>query len=450
MRLVHVLVPAGRREAVLRELDAEKIDYALTPEVGREEYEVEVSFPLPATAVEPVVNRLREVGIEEDGFTVVLTAETVVSKRFEALRRSYPPAALSRPELGARAGEMAPPLGTFVVMTVVSAVVATTGLLSDSAAVIIGAMIIAPVMGPAIAASVGSVLYDRTLFRRGVRLQVLGVLLAIASALVFSLVLRGTLLVPPGLDPLAIPQVQERLTPSVLSLIIAVGAGVAAVFSLTRGVSSVLVGAMIAVALVPPAATVGIGIAWGDPLAVLEAGTLLLVNLLAVNLVALGLLWVSGYRPVEREQAGTARRRTVLTAAVIALALLLLSSVLITVSALSATDVRFEAALHEEIDEVLDRETYRDVRFVEAHVDVSPLRHVLFGEEIEVTVIVDTTGDPPPEGLAEDLRRTIAAEQGFEAIVIVEPVDASLPSDDGDGAVGGSALRPAPAPGPAR
>jgi uncharacterized hydrophobic protein (TIGR00341 family) len=396
------------------------------------------------------VNRLREVGIEEDGFTVVLTAETVVSKRFEALRRSYPPAALSRPELGARAGEMAPPLGTFVVMTVVSAVVATTGLLSDSAAVIIGAMIIAPVMGPAIAASVGSVLYDRTLFRRGVRLQVLGVLLAIASALVFSLVLRGTLLVPPGLDPLAIPQVQERLTPSVLSLIIAVGAGVAAVFSLTRGVSSVLVGAMIAVALVPPAATVGIGIAWGDPLAVLEAGTLLLVNLLAVNLVALGLLWVSGYRPVEREQAGTARRRTVLTAAVIALALLLLSSVLITVSALSATDVRFEAALHEEIDEVLDRETYRDVRFVEAHVDVSPLRHVLFGEEIEVTVIVDTTGDPPPEGLAEDLRRTIAAEQGFEAIVIVEPVDASLPSDDGDGAVGGSALRPAPAPGPAR
>lgn len=450
MRLVHVLVPAGRREAVLRELDAEKIDYALTPEVGREEYEVEVSFPLPATAVEPVVNRLREVGIEEDGFTVVLTAETVVSKRFEALRRSYPPAALSRPELGARAGEMAPPLGTFVVMTVVSAVVATTGLLSDSAAVIIGAMIIAPVMGPAIAASVGSVLYDRTLFRRGVRLQVLGVLLAIASALVFSLVLRGTLLVPPGLDPLAIPQVQERLTPSVLSLIIAVGAGVAAVFSLTRGVSSVLVGAMIAVALVPPAATVGIGIAWGDPLAVLEAGTLLLVNLLAVNLVALGLLWVSGYRPVEREQAGTARRRTVLTAAVIALALLLLSSVLIAVSALSATDVRFEAALHEEIDEVLDRETYRDVRFVEAHVDVSPLRHVLFGEEIEVTVIVDTTGDPPPEGLAEDLRRTIAAEQGFEAIVIVEPVDASLPSDDGDGAVGGSALRPAPAPGPAR
>jgi uncharacterized hydrophobic protein (TIGR00271 family) len=288
-------------------------------------------------------------------------------------------------------------------------------------------------MGPAISASVGSVLYDPKLFRRGVGLQVLGVLLAIVSALVFSLLLKETLLVPPGFDPLTVPQVQERLVPNVLSLVIAIGAGVAAVFSLTRGVSSVLVGAMIAVALVPPAATVGIGIAWNDPLAVVEAGTLLLVNLLAVNLVALGLLWLSGYRPIEEERVGTARRRTILTAGVIVVALVLLSSVLVAISALSIVDVQFETALHDEIGEVLEQEKYRGVRLVETHIDVSPLRHVLFGEEIEVTILVDTQGAPPPEGLAKDIRRTIAAEQGFEAIVIVEPVDASFPSDPDNG-----------------
>ncbi|MFC6976672.1 TIGR00341 family protein [Halomicroarcula sp. GCM10025709] len=288
MRLVHVLVPRGKRNAVLQELDDEGIDYAVSREVGRDEYEAQVSFPLPSNAVEPVLNRLRAVGLEEDGFTVIVAAETVVSKRFDELRSNYADPTLSRPELIARAEDMAPALSTFVVMTIVSAVVATTGLLSNSAAVIIGAMIIAPVMGPAIAASVGSVLSNRTLFRRGVGLQVLGVGLAVVSALAFSLLLKETLLVPPGFDPFAVPQVQERLTPNVLSLVIAIGAGVAAVFSLTRGVSSVLVGAMIAVALVPPAATVGIGIAWNDPLAIVEAGTLLLVNLLAVNLVALG------------------------------------------------------------------------------------------------------------------------------------------------------------------
>jgi uncharacterized hydrophobic protein (TIGR00341 family) len=444
MRLVHLLVPQGKRTAVLDELDEEGIDYALSPEVGREEYEAQVSFPLPTSAVEPVLNRLRAVGVEEDGFTVVLAAETVVSKRFDDLRRSYRDTALSRPELVARAEEMAPSLSTFVVMTVVSAVVATTGLLSNSAAVIIGAMIIAPVMGPAISASVGSVLSNPVLFRRGVGLQVLGVSLAVVSALVFSLLLKETFLLPPGFDPIAVPEVRERLAPNLLSLVIAIGAGVAAVFSLTRGVSSVLVGAMIAVALVPPAATVGIGVAWGDALAVAEAGTLVLVNLLAVNLVALGLLWASGYRPVDAERTGEARRRTVLVGAVVVVALLLLSVVLVAVSALSVVDARFESALHDEIDDVLARPAYADVRHVETHVDVSPLRHVLFGERIEVTVLVDTPGGAPPEGLAADLRAIIAAEQGFEAVVIVEPVDASFPSDDERAAPG--TVRDSPAP----
>lgn len=415
---------------MLRELDDEGVDYALSPEVGRDEYGVQVSFPLPTSAVEPVLNRLREVGVEEDGFTVVIAAETVVSRRFDALRRSYRETALSRPELVARAEEMAPSLSTFVAMTVVSAVVATTGLLSNSAAVIIGAMIIAPVMGPAIAASVGSVLADPALFRRGVALQVLGVSLAVVSALVFSLLLKETFLLPPGFDPIAVPEVRERLAPNLLSLVIAVGAGVAAVFSLTHGVSSMLVGAMIAVALVPPAATVGIAVAWNDPLGVVEAGTLVLVNLLTVNLVALGILWASGYRPVEATRAGEARRRTLIVGGVVLVGLLLLSGVLIAVSALSAVDAQFESALHDEVEDVLARPEYRDVRHVETHVDVSPLRHVLFGEQIEVTVLVDMSGGAPPEGLAADLRTIIAAEQGFAAVVIVDLVDASFPADD--------------------
>jgi uncharacterized hydrophobic protein (TIGR00341 family) len=431
MRLVHVLIPRGRREAVLRELDAEGIDYALSPEVGRDEYEAQVSFPLPTNAVDLVLNRLRSVGIEEDGFTVVLAAETVVSRRFDALRRNYTNPTLSRVELTARAEDMSPALSTFVVMTVVSAVVATTGLLSNSAAVIIGAMIIAPVMGPAISASVGSVLYDSRLFRRGVGLQVFGVLLAIVSALAFSLLLKETLLVPPDFEPLSVPQVQERLAPNVLSLVIAVGAGVAAVFSLTRGVSSVLVGAMIAVALVPPAATVGIGIAWEEPLAVFEAGTLLLVNILAVNLVALGILWASGYRPVEEAHAETARRRTWLTFGVIVVALGLLSAVLLLISALSLVDAQFESELHGQVSDVLDREEYRGVRLVEADVNVSPFQQLLFGGETEVIILVDTQGGPPPEGLADAIRTSIRSEQGFDAIVRVEFVDASFPSDDG-------------------
>ncbi|POG55404.1 TIGR00341 family protein [Haloferax marisrubri] len=431
MRLVHVLIPTGSVEAVLDELDSEGIDYAVSAEVGRGGYDAQVSFPVPTSAVDPILTRLRAVGLEDDGYTIVVSAETVVSKRFEQVKANYTDLSLSRAELVSRAEDMAPPLSTFVAMTIVSAVVATTGLLSNSAAVIIGAMIIAPVMGPAISASVGSVLYEPRLFRRGVGLQVLGVALAIASGLVFSLLVKETLLVPPGFNPIEVPQVQERLTPNVLSLVLAVGAGVAAVLSLTRGVSSVLVGAMIAVALVPPAATVGIGIAWDAPLAVAEAGTLLLVNVLAVNLVALSLLWLSGYRPVSEARTDSARKRTLQLLGIISFALIALGSILAFVSLLSVADAEFRTELNAEIADVLSRNEYRNVRLVEVHIDVSPVQGLLFSEEPEVTILVDSPGGVPPNGLAEDVRTVIRDEQGFDVIVVVEAVDASLPSDDG-------------------
>ncbi|KAB1193194.1 TIGR00341 family protein [Haloferax sp. MBLA0076] len=430
MRLVHVLIPIGRLEDVLDELDDEGIDYAVSEEIGRGEYEAQVSFPLPTSAVEPVLTRLRGVGLEEAGYTIVVSAETVVSKRFAETKKKYTDLSLSRAELVSRAEDMAPPLSTFVVMTIVSAVVATTGLLSNSAAVIIGAMIIAPVMGPAISASVGSVLYEPKLFRRGVGLQVLGVLLAIASGLVFSLLVKETLLVPPGFNPIEVPQVQERLTPNILSLVLAVGAGVAAVFSLTRGVSSVLVGAMIAVALVPPAATVGIGIAWDAPLAILEAGTLLLVNILAVNLVALSLLWVSGYRPVSEGDAGYARKRTIQLLGIITFSLLVLGVILSGVTLLSIADAQFKQNLNTEIADVLSQQRYQNVRLVEVHIDVSPVQGLLFSEDPEVTILVDSPGGVLPSGLAEAIRTTIKEEQGYDVIVLIEAVDASRPADD--------------------
>lgn len=64
---------------------------------------------------------------------------------------------------------------------------------------------------------------------------------------------------------LSLSEVRERLRPDFLSLVVALGSGVAGVYSLMSGVSSALVGVAIAVALIPPAATVGIGIAWGSP-----------------------------------------------------------------------------------------------------------------------------------------------------------------------------------------
>src|SRR6056297_1839761 len=298
MRLVQVLIPEGTRASVLEALDAEGIDYAVFDEVGRGDFEAMVQFPIPPSGVEPIMERLTEAGVREGSYTIVLPTETVVSQRLSALVERLPGIRISREELFARAQDLAPANSTFFAFLLLSTVIATTGLLLDSAATIIGAMVVAPLMGPAISASVGTILDDPEMAARGVTLQVAGLLAAILTAAVLGWLLRQTVLIPPALDVRSIPQVAERTSPNVLSLFLALGSGIAGAISIIRGAGSALVGVAIAVALIPPAATAGLGIAFGLPGVAIAAAVLVLVNLLAINLSALILFYLSGFKPL--------------------------------------------------------------------------------------------------------------------------------------------------------
>ena len=207
MRLVHVTIPTGKLEAIRRVLDEEGADYVVTEESSDREYVAVVTFPLPTNAVEHVLERLREAGLPEDAPTVVIDAETVISRQFEAQERRYAAdeatdERISREEVAARAADLAPARWTFVAMTVASVMIATAGVLLDSAAVVVGSMVIAPLIGPAMATSVGTVLQERDLFERGVRLQAIGFVLAIVTAALFAYVLKSAHLVNVGPDEL--------------------------------------------------------------------------------------------------------------------------------------------------------------------------------------------------------------------------------------------------------
>jgi len=198
--------------------------------------------------------------------------------------------------------------------------------LMDSASVVVGSMVIAPLIGPAMASSVGSVVRDDELFKRGVTTQVSGILLAIAGSAIFSLLVR--VLTAPQLDLMLINQVAERVHPGILSLMVALAAGVAGALSLTSGASAALVGVMIAVALIPPAATMGLGIAYLNGVIVFSAGGLVVLNMISINLAALITLWLKGYRPEKffEEKAArgiTFKRVFILLGAVIVIALFL-------------------------------------------------------------------------------------------------------------------------------
>ena len=388
------MIPVGKRTAVVRALDDEGVDYVVTDETSRGEYSAVVSFPLPKAAVEPVLDRLREAGIDESTYTVVVAAETVISRRFEALEEQYEEDAehgdqISREELQAKADGLVSGLGTYVLMTVISAVIATAGLLLDSPATVVGSMVIAPLIGPAMSAAVGTVVDDEALFRRGVRMQALGVAVAVLAATLFAFALRSLGFVPPGLDPLELAEVSERLAPNVLVLVVAVGAGIAGIVSLVTGVSATLVGVMIAVALIPPAAAVGIGIAFGIPRLAVGAGVIVAVNVLSINVSALVMLWYEGYRPQQLFREGDARaavlRRVAVLAAAIALLSVFLGGVTYESYVASTTESDIRAATGDELA-ALDPE----FELLELSVDRSGTVPPLTTDRVVVTV-----GVPP-------------------------------------------------------
>ncbi|MFB6096918.1 MAG: TIGR00341 family protein [Haloferacaceae archaeon] len=426
MRLVQVMIPAGKREAVLGALDEEGIDYALTDETSGREYTAVVWFPLPTEAVEPILETLRETGIERDAYTVVVDAETVVSTRFEELEERYEQEEeseqrIAREELIARADDLAPRWPVFFAMTVISAVVATAGLLLDSPAVVVGSMVIAPLIGPAMATSVGSVVDDPDLFRRGVALQVAGFSTAIASAAAFAWLVKTIHLIPPGLDVLTIGQIRSRLSPDFLSLAVALGAGVAGAVSLASGVSAALVGVMIAAALIPPTAVIGIGIAWGAPRAVLSSTVLVLVNALSINLAALAYMWYAGYRPERWFRIDEARTATIKRVGILLSAIVLLSVFLGGVTYGSYQQATFEQTANDVAGDLTAAGgPYEQLVLIDLEVTYDEA--VPFRNPTEVIVTVGRPGTNGYPSLAERIRQGIAERTGRSVRVQVRYV----------------------------
>lgn len=422
MRLIQLIVPEGKQDAVLRMLDDEEIEYAVTDETSGREYSIVVTFALPRAAVESVLESLSSLGIDKSGITIVSDAETIISSNYEELEARYVEDTersedlIAREELQTKAKDMISSLSTYATLTVVSALIATVGLLLDSPATVVGSMVIAPLIGPAMAASVGTVVADDELFRRGVKFQILGIVLAIGSAALFALFVRYTNLVPPGMDPMQLAEVGERATPSFLILVVALGAGVAGILSLMTGVSTALVGVMIAVALIPPAAAVGVGLAFFIPRLIVGAGVFVLVNVLSINLAALLVLWRSGYRPdrwfhAERTRTALIRQVAVLLV-VIAVLSMFLGGVTYDSYAAATTEQDVRSAVNDELAEMS-----MDATLIELEVHrtgtIPPL---------DVNEVIVTVGVPPGEtapSLAERLHDSIAETLGEDVPVRV-------------------------------
>jgi uncharacterized hydrophobic protein (TIGR00271 family) len=244
--------------------------------------------------------------------------------------------------------EGAQPKVDFFVMIALSSAIASFGLLLNSPAVIIGAMLVAPLMAAIFGLSLGVVRGDLRLLRLATSATLRGVLLSILLAVLLTLVI-----------PTATPQgeILSRTKPNLLDLGVALASGAAGAYALCRkDVSTALPGVAIAAALVPPLATIGIGLAlWQRGLpggAGIAGGALLLfiTNLVAISAAGgLVFLWL-GFRPIPGQQA----RAHVFQGGVIGTVLLLVA-VTIPLGILTAQSVR-EAAFEERLARAIRNE----------------------------------------------------------------------------------------------
>ena len=431
MRLVQVSIPTGKRQAVLDALDTQQIDYVVTDETSHRKYTAVAYFPLPAEAVEEVLSSLRDVGLDEEAYTVVLSAETVISRDFEKLQQSYESEdnhdRIAREEIETKARGLMPSFRIYVIMSVISAMVATAGLLLDSPAVVVGSMVIAPILGPAMATSVGSVIHERDLFRAGVKFQLVGFGVAIAGSIAFAAFVKAIFLVPPGLDVISLEQVSLRQEPGFLSLAVALGAGIAGALSLSTGISAALVGVMIAAALIPPTAAIGIGVVWNIPSLMIGSSVLVAVNAISINLAALAVLLYSGYRPSSVWKAGLARKETVKRIGMLVVAIGLLSVVLAGSTYTEMQSGTFQTNTREEVRSVLASESYEQLELLELEVESN--RDMLFSQSSRTVVV--TVGRPSGTtypALADAIKQRIRQRTGNDVAVQVRFIDVEAAS----------------------
>ncbi len=217
----------------------------------------------------------------------ILTPDTVISgDREEASQEGF---RHTREALLSYARENSRVNIEYLVLILASSVIISLGLILDNIAVIIGGMVIAPVLGPILAITIGIVLGKTPLIKQGISAEIIAVVLAMLIGFVFGIIIPGVEVT----DSLRI-----RMFPSLADLFIATASGAAAAYTLIKEKESLgLVGVMVAAALLPVMATIGIGFALANREMILGAMLLLGVNYLGLLLANLLIFYFEGLKP---------------------------------------------------------------------------------------------------------------------------------------------------------
>ena len=300
LRLIEMVVPepaGGELQKLLAEQSVLEVR-----EFGLRGGEVMVRILLEAGKSEAVLDILEKQYAGKEDFRIVILPVEATLPRVEVAEPDAPaeppsgknppekttPERISRHELYEDISDAARFSRVYFAMVALSAIVATIGLEHNSVAIVIGAMVIAPLLGPNVALALATTLGDLTLAKQAALTSLAG----IAAVTLMTLIIGALLHVDPKLSQLA-----SRTQVGLSDVALALAAGCAGALAFTTGVSAILVGVMVAVALLPPMVTFDLLLGGGQLTLAMGALSLLVANLICLNLAGVVTFMVQGIRP---------------------------------------------------------------------------------------------------------------------------------------------------------
>lgn len=258
--------------------------------------------------VDGLVDRFADV---EDFRVMLLPVEATLPRQAKPestdVDEKKSPERISREEIFNAVSEGASVNQVFVAQVVLATLVAAIGLMRGDTAILIGAMVIAPLLGPNMALCLATTLGDWELIGKSIRANILGLAVALMSAVTIGLLFP----ISAGQEAIA---VRTHVSPS--DIILALASGCAGVLAFTTGASSALIGVMVAVALLPPFVVFGMLLAAGDVQAASGALLLVATNVICVNLAGTSTFFMQGLRPQSWWEVKRAKRATRIAVAI--------------------------------------------------------------------------------------------------------------------------------------
>jgi uncharacterized hydrophobic protein (TIGR00271 family) len=249
-----------------------------------------VHFDVLEGAANEVIGRLRGLGLDQRGSIVLENVDSSISAfadRATARRGRFQQFTPVWAEVQARIERDGAFPPSWFALLVIAGLIGAVGILTNSQILIVGAMVVGPEYGAILSLAYGVTRRDSARVRHSAAALVFGFALAVAGALLLSLIIRGA-----GLEPkayaLGIRPVSNLIdTPDWFSFIVAALAGVVGVVSLTEARSSTLIGVFISVTTIPAAADIGVSLAFGSTSEAWGSTLQLLLNVTVLTAVAI-------------------------------------------------------------------------------------------------------------------------------------------------------------------